>query len=107
MPRLRARYEIGGAGFECPADLPDADAAEVERVALAAYESLGCSGFARVDIMLGESGPQILEINAFPGLTGNLPSSPRPPKPPASTARWSSESSTWPPGDPLPTIVVA
>ncbi len=66
---FEARYEIGGASFECPADLPDADAAEVERVALAAYESLGCSGFARVDIMLGESGPQILEINAIPGLT--------------------------------------
>jgi D-alanine-D-alanine ligase len=64
-----ARYEIGGASFECPADLPDEDAAEVERVALAAYESLGCSGFSRVDIILAEDGPQVLEVNAIPGLT--------------------------------------
>ncbi|MCB0829691.1 MAG: D-alanine--(R)-lactate ligase, partial [Solirubrobacterales bacterium] len=63
------RYEIGGASFECPADLDDAETAEVERVALAAYQALGCSGFSRVDIMLGESGPQVLEINAIPGLT--------------------------------------
>jgi len=64
-----ARYEIGGASFECPADLPDGDAAEVERVALAAYEALGCSGFSRVDIILAEDGPQVLEVNAIPGLT--------------------------------------
>jgi len=66
---FEARYEIGGASFECPADLDDAETAEVERVALAAYQALGCSGFSRVDIMLGESGPQVLEINAIPGLT--------------------------------------
>lgn len=66
---FEARYEIGGASFDCPADLGDADSAEVERVALAAYEALGCSGFARVDVMLAEAGPQVLEINAIPGLT--------------------------------------
>ena len=27
------------------------------------------SGFARVDVMLGEGGPQVLEVNAIPGLT--------------------------------------
>lgn len=66
---FEARYEIGGASFECPADLSETETAEVERVALAAYEALGCSGFARVDLILAESGPQILEINAIPGLT--------------------------------------
>ena len=30
---------------------------------------LGCSGFSRVDIILAEDGPQVLEINAIPGLT--------------------------------------
>lgn len=66
---FEARYEIGGASFECPADLPEEDRAEVERVALASYEALGCSGFSRVDVILGENGPQVLEINAIPGLT--------------------------------------
>lgn len=66
---FEARYEIGGASFACPAELDDDVASEVSRVALAAYETLGCSGFSRVDLMLGEDGPQILEINAIPGLT--------------------------------------
>lgn len=64
-----ARYEIGGADFICPADLTDVEAAEVHRVALSSYQALGCSGFARVDLILGESGPQVLEVNAVPGLT--------------------------------------
>ena len=37
--------------------------------ALGAYEALGCSGFSRVDLILGEGGPQVLEVNAIPGLT--------------------------------------
>ncbi len=64
-----ARYEIGGADFICPAELTDAESEEVHRVALASYEALGCSGFARVDLILGESGPEVLEVNAVPGLT--------------------------------------
>ena len=66
---FEARYEIGGAQFVCPAELPEADASEVTRIALAAYEVLGCSGFSRVDLILGEDGPQVLEVNAIPGLT--------------------------------------
>lgn len=66
---FEARYEIGGASFVCPADLSDDVADEVNRVALAAYNALGCSGFSRVDLILGDDGPQILEINAIPGLT--------------------------------------
>jgi D-alanine-D-alanine ligase len=66
---FEARYEIGGAHFVCPAELPDEEAAEVKRIALAAYEALGCSGFSRVDLILGDSGPQVLEVNAIPGLT--------------------------------------
>lgn len=66
---FEARYEIGGASFVCPADLGETETEEVNRVSLAAYEALGCRGFARVDLMLGDEGPQILEINAIPGLT--------------------------------------
>ncbi len=64
-----ARYEIGGAEFVCPADLPEETGAEVEQIALRAHEALGCSGFSRVDLILGEQGPQVLEVNAIPGLT--------------------------------------
>jgi D-alanine-D-alanine ligase len=34
------------------------------------YEALGCTGFARVDLMLDVDGrPEVLEANAIPGLT--------------------------------------
>ena len=66
---FEARYEIGGAHFTCPAELAEDAAEQVNRIALDAYNALGCSGFSRVDLILGESEPQVLEVNAIPGLT--------------------------------------
>ncbi len=66
---FEARYEVGGANFVCPADLDEQGSREVGRIALDAYNALGCSGFSRVDLILGEDGPQVLEVNAIPGLT--------------------------------------
>ena len=43
---------------------------EIKTTALKAYWSLGCAGFARVDVMLGRDGaPYVLEINTIPGFT--------------------------------------
>jgi len=66
---FEARYEIGRTEFVCPAKLNSGETAAVTAAALAAYEALGCSGFSRVDLILGEDGPQVLEVNAIPGLT--------------------------------------
>jgi D-alanine-D-alanine ligase len=66
---FEARYEIGRTSFVCPAELGDGDRAAVTEAALATYRALGCSGFARVDLILGADGPQVLEANAIPGLT--------------------------------------
>jgi D-alanine-D-alanine ligase len=66
---FEARYEIGRTSFVCPAKLGDRQAADVTEQALAAYDALGCSGFSRVDLILGADGPQVLEVNAIPGLT--------------------------------------
>jgi D-alanine-D-alanine ligase len=67
---FEARYEIGRTDFVCPARLGDDVTARVGEVALEAYRLLGCEGFARVDIILEADGtPQLLEINAVPGLT--------------------------------------
>jgi D-alanine-D-alanine ligase len=66
---FEARYEIGRTSFACPADLGEGDAAAVTEAALGAYEALGCTGFSRVDLILAEDGPQVLEVNAIPGLT--------------------------------------
>ena len=68
---FEARYEIGRTAFRCPAELPDDVTARVQGLALEVYRLLGCSGFARVDLMLdGATGePYVLEANAIPGLT--------------------------------------
>jgi D-alanine-D-alanine ligase len=66
---FEARYEIGRTRFVCPAELAAGEQAAVTETALATYSALGCSGFARVDLILGADGPQVLEANAIPGLT--------------------------------------
>jgi D-alanine-D-alanine ligase len=66
---FEARYEIGRTEYVCPADLGDEQTRRVQELAGRTYGTLGCSGFARVDLILGESGPELLEVNAIPGLT--------------------------------------
>ena len=66
---FEARYEIGRTSFVCPAELTNEELAGVTEAALGAYRALGCSGFSRVDLILTGEGPQVLEVNAIPGLT--------------------------------------
>jgi D-alanine-D-alanine ligase len=66
---FEARYEIGRTDYICPADLAEDEAVAVQELATRTYEVLGATGFARVDLMLGEEGPEVLEVNAIPGLT--------------------------------------
>ncbi|HKO38303.1 MAG TPA: D-alanine--D-alanine ligase [Solirubrobacterales bacterium] len=66
---FEARYEIGRTRFACPAELTEEEERAVTEAALATYRALGCTGFARIDLILGEHGPWLLEANAIPGLT--------------------------------------
>jgi D-alanine-D-alanine ligase len=68
---FEARYEIGRTAFVCPALIPPETTARAQELALAAYTTLGCSGFARVDLMLELQTGELflLEANAIPGLT--------------------------------------
>jgi D-alanine-D-alanine ligase len=67
---FEARYEIGRTEYRCPPELSDDETAAVCEAARATWAVLGCEGFARADIMLPEgSDPQVLEVNATPGLT--------------------------------------
>ncbi|HMI81547.1 MAG TPA: D-alanine--D-alanine ligase [Solirubrobacterales bacterium] len=66
---FEARYEIGRTRFACPAELSEAEERAVTEAALATYRALGCTGFARIDLILAADGPQLLEANAIPGLT--------------------------------------
>ncbi|MFL5899492.1 MAG: D-alanine--D-alanine ligase [Solirubrobacterales bacterium] len=66
---FEARYEIGRTRFACPAELTAGEERAVTEAALGTYRALGCTGFARIDLILAPGGPWLLEANAIPGLT--------------------------------------
>jgi D-alanine-D-alanine ligase len=66
---FEARYEVGRTQFVCPADLSPELAQRAQELALATWTLLGCSGFARVDLMTDGEDLTVLEANAIPGLT--------------------------------------
>jgi D-alanine-D-alanine ligase len=68
---FESRYEIGRTRFICPAELEPDVTTQVQELAVAAFRLLGCSVFARVDLMLDaeSSDPFVLEVNPIPGLT--------------------------------------
>jgi D-alanine-D-alanine ligase len=67
---FEARYEIGRTDFVCPAELPDGLTELAQDLAVRTYRLLGCSAFARVDLMLGaDDDLTVLEANPIPGLT--------------------------------------
>jgi len=68
---FEARYEIGRTEFVCPADVPDEVGARAQELALEVWRSLGCRGFARVDLMLDSNTAEltVLEADTVPGMT--------------------------------------
>ncbi|MGM0657962.1 MAG: D-alanine--D-alanine ligase [Pseudomonadota bacterium] len=65
-----AKYEAGDTEYHCPCGLPGPREAELQAMALQAFEVLGCSGWGRVDFLLdGEGNPWLLEANTVPGMT--------------------------------------
>ncbi|ASA19607.1 D-alanine--D-alanine ligase [Paenibacillus donghaensis] len=63
-----AKYEQGGADEQI-LQLPAATAERVQEAALASYRLLKCSVYARVDMMLKDGVPYVLEVNTLPGMT--------------------------------------
>lgn len=67
---FHSKYTKGATDYHCPAPLPENVTCEVQRLALAAYEVLGLSGVARIDIMLdAQDRGYVLEANTVPGMT--------------------------------------
>ena len=64
---FEARYEIGRTRFVCPADLSPELTLRAQEIALATWKTLGCAGFARVDLMTDGDDLTVLEANAIPG----------------------------------------
>lgn len=66
---FQAKYTPGATDFAIPAEIPPEDAARVEETALTAYRTLGCSSFARVDLVLEGEIPWVLDVKTIPGFT--------------------------------------
>jgi D-alanine-D-alanine ligase len=65
-----AKYTAGKSHHIIPARIPEAARAAASDAAARAFTELGCSGMARVDIIVDASGtPWLLEVNTVPGLT--------------------------------------
>ena len=65
------KYVLEQAKFQLPAELSDAQTAEVRRLAVECYKAVECEGMARVDFLLEAATGRfyINEINTIPGFT--------------------------------------
>ncbi len=68
-----AKYaDDAGTRYICPCGLSDADEQQVRALSLRAFESLGASGWGRVDLLCDASGaPWFIDVNTAPGMTSH------------------------------------
>lgn len=67
---FEAKYVDTGTQVICPPEIEEGELQELEMLVGCAYESLGCSGLARVDVLQDENGDFfLLELNTIPGMT--------------------------------------
>ena len=65
-------YEAKYAGKSrevTPADIDDALTSDIQERAVSVYRDLDCSGMARVDFILHEGKPHVVEVNTVPGFS--------------------------------------
>ena len=64
-----AKYTKGMTEFILPAEISEDLTKEVKALAVKAFEACGCSGVSRVDFLIVNNIPYVLEINTSPGMT--------------------------------------
>jgi D-alanine-D-alanine ligase len=66
-----AKYVAEDTQYLCPGLEGEAEA-EIRRLAYAAFQAIGCSGWSRVDVMRDKAGTfYLLEVNTAPGMTSH------------------------------------
>lgn len=66
---FKSKNTAGLTEFICPADISSEISRACKEMAVDVYGAVGCSGAARVDIIIDEGGPHAIEINTVPGMT--------------------------------------
>lgn len=64
-----AKYNESMCDEICPARLSQNLTKKAKQIAIKAYQSLGCKGFGRVDMIIKGENVYTLEVNTIPGLT--------------------------------------
>lgn len=64
-----AKYTKGMTEFILPAEISDEMTARVKEIAVKAFKTAGCAGVSRVDFLITDEIPYVLEINTSPGMT--------------------------------------
>lgn len=64
-----AKYTKGMTDFIIPAEISDEMTQKVKQVSMDAFKACGCSGVSRVDFLIANDIPYILEVNTSPGMT--------------------------------------
>jgi len=68
----QAKYFSDETAYFCPSGLSVAREDELRDLSVAAFNSLGCQGWGRVDVMVDSAGSfQLLEVNTVPGMTSH------------------------------------
>ena len=68
----QAKYFSDETAYFCPSGLSVAREEELRDLSVAAFNSLGCRGWGRVDVMVDSAGSfQLLEVNTIPGMTSH------------------------------------
>ena len=67
------KYFSDEVKYQCPSQLDAGEEAEIQREVVRAFNTLGCRGWARADVMIRRTDrqPFLLEINTSPGMTGH------------------------------------
>ncbi|RRZ92192.1 D-alanine--D-alanine ligase [Erwinia sp. 198] len=67
-----AKYFSDETQYFCPSGLSAEREAELSEIVIKAWRALGCSGWGRVDLMMGGDGQfYLLEVNTSPGMTSH------------------------------------
>lgn len=67
-----AKYQSNDTEYLCPCGLSVEDEGYLQRLALSAFNTVGASGWGRVDVMCDtDNKPWIIEINTIPGMTSH------------------------------------
>ena len=64
-----AKYTEGMTKFILPADFDDDMTRRIQKIAVESFEACECRGLARVDFLVYNNTPYVLEINTNPGMT--------------------------------------